>query len=274
MNYSFYYPKDVSASFIYVAPVIVGLEDKRITSFLNEKRLTDVGKKLFAIQQDLLTRKQILLPVFLDILKLSNLEIGKMDPETLYDFAVLEFDFNYWQYISDFTKLTDYNKKAMEELTKNGLKNTSLLVSQSDSMLATFPMCIWYLLAKPLSEPFFYQSYTQMGTYGYEEKLFKGLKNKNYSPEFLAGNHPKYSWKYVRSFNKFLRKKLKNTICIYGAEDPWTSCRINISSSSNNLVIINPKTNHSTLIKDIGEVQKKEIQTKLNSWLTGEVVIN
>ena len=47
LNYSFYYPKDVDASFVYVAPVLNGLEDKRITAFLHEKRLDGYGAKDF-----------------------------------------------------------------------------------------------------------------------------------------------------------------------------------------------------------------------------------
>lgn len=272
LNYSFYYPEDINASIIYVAPILTSVEDKRIELFLKEKRQTETGKRLFTIQQNFLTRKQVLLPVFLDILKLSNLELGKMDPETLYDFAVLEFDFNYWQYISDFPKLLDKNRRILNQLSKNGLANTSALQSEDDSLIALFPMCIWYMLTESLSRPFFYQSFTQMGSYGYEEQLFNGLKHKKYSPEFLAGNHPGFSRKYVRTFTRFLRKDLKNTVCIYGAEDPWTSCRI--STSEENLVIINPKTNHATLIKDVGEAPKKEIEKKLNDWLVTEVVVN
>ncbi|MGZ5247704.1 MAG: hypothetical protein ACXWV5_11685, partial [Flavitalea sp.] len=257
----------------YVAPIIIGLDDKRIKSFLQEKRSGEIGEKLFTIQKNLLQKKQVLLPIFLDILKLSHLEIGTQDPELLYDFAVLEFDFNYWQYISDFEKLTLYNRRALEDMTKNGLKNTSLLISQSDSMIATFPMCIWYLFDKSLAEPFFYQSFTQMGTYGYEEELFKGLKYETYSPEFLAGDHPKYSWKYIRTFNRFLKKRLRSTIFIYGAEDPWTACKPNISTKSDNLIIVNPGTNHSTLIKNVTESEKKKVKEKLSKWIKSEVII-
>jgi hypothetical protein len=272
LNYSFYYPKDVNASIIYVAPILTSVEDQRIADFLKEKRRTETGKKLFSIQQDLLNRKQVLMPVFLDILKLSDLEMGKMDPEILYDFAVLEFDFNYWQYISDFSKLLERNRQALSWLNTKGLAKSAVLQSQSDSMIATFPMCIWYFLTESLSKPFFYQSFTQMGTYGYEEELFTGLRQTNYSPESLAGNHPAFSKKYVKKFTRFLRKDLKNTICIYGAEDPWTSCRI--STSGKNLVIINPGTNHATLIKDVGELPKKQVEEKLNAWLITEVVVN
>lgn len=233
------------------------------------------GKRIFDIQKHLLQRKHVLMPLFLDLLKQSHLEIGTMDPETLYDFAVLEFDFNYWQYISDYSALLSRNKRRWDNMAKSGFqKNTSLLSSSNDSMIAVFPMCVWWLLDKTLSEPFFYQCFTQMGTYGYEEELFPGLKFSNYSTEYLAGDHPKFSRKYVRSFNKFLKKRLKKTIFIYGAEDPWTACRPNISAKSGNLVIINPNTNHSTLIKDVADPEKKLVQQKILEWLKRDVVIN
>jgi hypothetical protein len=275
MNYSFYYPNDMAASVVYVAPVNNSLEDKRMTAFLKEKRSTETGKKLFEIQKHLLQRKQVLLPVFQEILKYSDLNIGTMDPETLYDFAVLEFDFNYWQYISDFDRMIRFSRRSLEEMNAKGFKNTSQLISQNDSMIAIFPMCVWYFLDKPMAIPFFYQSYTQMGSYGYEEKLFKGyLKHKTYSAEFLAGKHPGYEKKYVKAFNKFLKNKLSHTILIYGAEDPWTACKPDISSTSNNLVIVNPKTNHSTLIKDLDEKDKQQVREKLQGWLKSPVVIN
>jgi hypothetical protein len=273
LNYSFYYPKDMAASFVYVAPVIKGLEDERITTFLNEKRSTETGQKLFEIQKHLLRKKSVFLPVFLEILKLSDLDIGTMDPETLYDFAVLEFDFNYWQYISDFDKLINHNTRVLEEINKRGFSSNSLLVSQNDSMLVTFPMCIWYLLDKRLSAPFFYQSYTQMGTYGYEEKLFEGyLKHKTYSPEFLAGKHPKYSRSYVKKFDKFLKNSLTNTIFIYGAEDPWTACKPNVSAKNDNLLFVNPKTNHETQIHNLDESQKQQIRERLEKWIATAAV--
>ena len=275
LHYNFYYPNDMNASFVYVCPVIKGLEDKRMTSFMREKRSTETGQRIFEIQKHLFQKKHILLPVFLELLKFSDLNIGDMDPETLYDFAVLEFDFNFWQYISDFDKLIAYNRKDLEQVITRGFKNTSLLISQNDSLVATLPSCIWYFFDKQASSAFYYQTYTQTGNCGYEEQLFKPyLKHKTYSPEFLAGKHPKYSSSYAKAFNKFLKTKLTHTIFIYGAEDPWTSCSANISSTSDNLLIINPKTNHSTLIKDVGEKEKQQIREKLNKWLNAPVVIN
>lgn len=271
LNYSYYYPEDIKASFVYVAPIIEGVEDERMTAFLSEKRSTKDGKRLFEIQQHLLMRKPHLLPVFSEILELSDMKLGNADLEKIYDFAVLEFDFNYWQYITGYDKMLDLNRSTLESLKGSGFKSSSVLISEEDSMIALFPMCVWFLLDPDISDPFFYQAYTELGSYGYEEELFTGLKNKKYSTEYLAGKHPGYSVEYVEKFNDFLKKDLERTIFIYGAEDPWTSCKPEISSTGDNLMIINPGTNHSTQIKDLSEEDKNRIEEKINRWLNVQV---
>lgn len=47
LNYSYYFPTDIAASFVYVAPVLTSLEDKRITTFLKDKRTSEMGKENF-----------------------------------------------------------------------------------------------------------------------------------------------------------------------------------------------------------------------------------
>ena len=90
--------------------------------------------------------------------------------------------------------------------------------------------------------------------------------------EFLAGQHPKYSKSYVKAFDKFLKNELTHTIFIYGAEDPWTSCRVNISATSDNLLFVNPKTNHSTQIKNLGDKEKQQVTEKLGEWINKKPV--
>lgn len=275
LNYKYYYPDDVDASFVYVAPILTGLEDKCITRFLKEKRSTETGKKIFEIQKYFLQNKERLLPVFTEVMKYSGLSMGTMDPEILYDFAVLEFDFNYWQYISDFDLMLTYNRQSLDFFITRGFQDTSLLVTQTDSLLATFPSCIWFLLDKTLSDPYYYQAYTQVGSYGYKESLFKGmLKNKDYSLEFFAGDHPPYSWEYAKAFNRFLKHDLTHTIFIYGADDPWTACQANISPANDNLLFVNAGANHNTLLKDLGDSEKLQVIEKLSTWLNSTVSLN
>ena len=271
LNYSFYFPKDMDATIVYAAPVLEGVEDERITRFLDDKRETATGKKIFAIQKYLFQKKAVLLPVFLDVLKFSGLSSDDIDPEVLYDFAVLEFDFTYWQYFADFDKLVSRNKKVLAQLAAKGFKDSSILVSQNDSMIAAFPMCISFLLDRRLSEPYFYQSFTEMGCYGYKEALFEGyLKNKNYSFEFLAGRHPGYSRSYISSFKKFLKQRLTHTILVYGAEDPFTSCKATIDATADNLLFVIPLTNHLTQLKDLGKPDKEKVRKALAEWLDTE----
>ena len=67
---------------------------------------------------------------------------------------------------------------------------------------------------------------------------------------------------------------MKNTVLIYGADDPWTSCHVILSSTSENILMINPATKHTTQIKDLGEIDKKEVSLKLDKWLESNFKVN
>jgi hypothetical protein len=283
LSYNFFYPGDVDATIVYVTPILNNKEDKRINEFLTVKRLSESGKVIFDVQMHLLRNKKKLLPVFSKMVKdkagfeemfriRKDLKLPA-DIETLYDLGVLEFDFNYWQYIGNYERMVTQNKRIFETLANGGLK-IGVALSDKDSLVATLLPCIFWMVDSAY-RPFLHQVITENGFYGYSEHLFKPyLKNAKYSIDMIYKPQVKRNIKYITEFNSFLKKRLSKTLFIYGGDDPYTAAFPTISENSDVLKIINPGTNHTTKIKDLSSLHKKLISDKLSAWLSMTVSFN
>ncbi len=100
LAYKFYFPNDMKATVVYGASLTLKAEDKQFEKFLNEKRKTEDGKKIFEQQMYLLKNKKRLLPIFIhhikEIERMTEYNFGEFDAETMYDFNVLGLDILFW----------------------------------------------------------------------------------------------------------------------------------------------------------------------------------
>ncbi len=95
--YRFFHPDDVEATVAYDAPLPRALEDPRIDAHFETVGTPECRRKLRLFQRAVLQKKQELLPLFRWYAKGKGWELS-VGEEMVFDYAVLEFPFSFWQY--------------------------------------------------------------------------------------------------------------------------------------------------------------------------------
>lgn len=268
LAYKYYYPNDVNASFAYVAPFPLEKEDKRPETFLEEKRKTEVGKRIFEYQLYLLKNKKELMPVFDKMVKAAGMNTKPLtDTEILYDYAVLEMDFTFWQNDPSIQNFERYINESYDYLVKEGFVTPIELNNFEDKMVIYLLDCV-HGFTDPNYTPHYYQAFSEMGYYGYNEKPFeKYLKQKDYPLEIFAQKTVTYNSDNAKAIKIFTETTIDKMIFIYGANDPWTATSVTVPPKSDNLLLVHPTANHSVEIGDFSANEKEKIMERLNFWL-------
>jgi hypothetical protein len=120
-------------------------------------------------------------------------------------------------------------------------------------------------------EPFYYQTLTEIGFYGYDIEPFKDYVSFTRDPDFLftapEGVTVIYDPGPMEKIDAFIRHEAENMIFIYGEDDPWTSTAVDLTYKTNSIKIVKPGGSHLTRINNLPEKQKKLVIDTLNSWL-------
>jgi len=119
--------------------------------------------------------------------------------------------------------------------------------------------------------PSFYQFLTELGYYGYRHDHLEELLVSEKEPTNLTFG-PKdvdltYRGEYVQNVLKWLDRKGKRILYIYGSLDPWTATGVVPNPKTSSLRFVDPDGDHTTRIKDLSTQQKEEIYTALRKWL-------
>jgi len=254
-EYKVFYPDDVDASIPYVAPLNYKLQDKRIDRHFSKVGTEECRKQIKDIQDYLLQNKKITLPLYQKICKQQGTSFKIMDPETAFDYSVLEFPFSFWQYTADCSKLPSVTAPDPEKLVR-------FLVQIVTQFYFTEPLD--YFAAAN------YQFFTQLGYYEYDERPFRSyLKHKDYpNSAFVPKGIPlKWDMSYIRKLKKFIRSNPQHMIYIYGEYDPWGATQARIKPGKGSLKIVKAKGTHGTTIGSLSKPQQEEVFKALNLWL-------
>jgi hypothetical protein len=260
-GYKVFYPDDVDATIAYVAPLNYKLLDKRIDRHFLKVGTPECRNQIRAIQDYLLQNKKVTLPLYEKISKQQGTAFKIMDPESAFDYSVLEFPFAFWQYTADCSILPSVNVPDPERLVRFLLQ----IVTQ-------------FYFTEPLD--YFaaanYQFYTQLGFYEYDERPFRNyLKHKDYpNSTFVPDDIPlKWDNSYVRKLKKYMRSNPQHMVFIYGESDPWGATAAKIKPGKGSLKVVKPNGTHGTTIRTLYNSQQKEVIDVLNSWLGSDLTI-
>ncbi len=182
--YQMYYPNDVDVTVAYVAPVATALEDGRHEPFINNIASKKDRKRIIKFQQEVLSRKETLLPMFEQYINISKLSF-RIPIEEVYEYCVLEYSFAFWQWVGNTDKIPK-KKETDDKLFQH-------LIAVSG------PGYFSIEGAEPIL-PFLVQAAKELGYYGYETetlseyltiKSAEGYFNrifldKGYRPEILS----------------------------------------------------------------------------------------
>jgi len=259
MIYATYYPGDVDVYVPYVGPVCRKVEDGRHEKFLAAVGHQSERDSIMMLQKELLSRRQVLVPMMDDFCKKEHLKLNAGIDE-IFDMCVLELSFSLWQWGTPVSTLP--------------------VVSSSDSLLFNFLVKTSgpdYFQPVGSSAPFFAQAQAELGYYGYDVKPFKGLLSiesaKGYMKRLMVPEEAfglEFSSKLCRDINRYLKREDPQMIFIYGEIDPWSSVMPNPNyarGKKNMRFYIKPRGSHRTRIGNMPAEISEEIWTTLSRWL-------
>ena len=270
--YKFYYPNDVEATVAYGISTTLEAEERRFKNFLATMRKTNDGKKVFQDQRYLLKNKKRLLPAFIhfneQLQKLFGIDYGKYDPETMYDYAVLDLEVVFWQSFGTYEKLQQRLESNNEELSEIGITPEHSLKSMQDKLI--YFLDISFLDTRYKAH--YYQAFSEGGYYGYDEKPFrKYLKNKEYPLSVFAGEKTIFDATFREAQQQWAATQMEHFMLIIADTDPWgRCCPIPFPENKDNLKLVLKNSNHSAKLIDFDETTRQQAIQKLKNWLNSK----
>ena len=261
MFYRATYPDDVDVSVSYVAPLNKSVEDGRHEPFLAKKvGVEDEREEVFEAQEELMERKQRLLPRFEQYVKDKNYHFS-VSAADVYDYCVMEYPFALWQWGTPVSSIPD-DDASDDVWFKNFTE-----VSSPD-----------YFSSPSDFTPFFVQAARELGYYGYSRKGLKKWQSVKSTKGYLgkimlpAGlSDIKFDKTLYKRTVKYLKENDPKHIFIYGEIDPWTASGVagwlDCSKKKNMRVYVQPRGSHRARIGNMPEGMKAEIMSRLTEWL-------
>ena len=252
-----FFPGDVDASVVYVAPLNFAAADERIDSFLQSVSSKKNRSKITDYQNYILSNYNESFNIFKSGVDDRNLKF-KHSTDTVFELSVMEADFAFWQWSGDPTIIpdtTDSLAKAVEFLFSIGAAG----FFETVSLERTFP--------------FFVQAYKEIGLYNYNtEKVIDKLRaykgNMNNYETFIPKD---LKFEYTSQTTRFVKNVLDtagvNMIYIYGELDPWSATAYTPPATVNSVKFVNKDGNHTSRIKHLSERQQKEALKLIKKWM-------
>ncbi|MBK8450434.1 MAG: S28 family serine protease [Saprospiraceae bacterium] len=252
--YSLTYPKDLKATIAYVAPFALEQEDKRTIEHYTKKvgRL-ECRQKVREFQRNLLKHRN---EIKLLLIELENRDGVKfeIDKDKVIDFASMEYPFSFWQW-----------GFACQDIPSKDAKADELF----DHIEAVVDFNYYDNVSYKRFLPAYYQFMTEFGYYGFDTSgvsdllIYPQLSNLEFAPKDADLT---FHGEYINKMHEKARSHSNNMIYIYGAQDPWTSCAIELSNKSNALKLVKYNGAHRTRIRDFSESDKQLVYKCLKKW--------
>ncbi|MBN1651148.1 MAG: hypothetical protein JW857_07460 [Bacteroidales bacterium] len=254
--FRYYYPNDVRVSMPYVAPLNIEQEDPRINLFLRTVGNLECRAKLLHLQRKLLAKEKEILPL-LEKYKIDHHMVFLQSDGLVFEFAVLEIPFTFWQWAPFTCKSLDKVENTAEslfaKLVEAGILDMYSVESQS-----------YYL-------PFLVQAYQEIGYYNFDVDSLKPQLNYVTNPSngvFLPDSlRLPYLDHQMENVHHWLANKGNNFLYIYGELDPWVSTSPNPDARTNALKMVLSGGSHATRLKDFSEKEQKRAIDLIKQWL-------
>ncbi len=254
--YRYFFPDDVDVSIPYVAPINIAQEDPRPTEFLRHVGPDSVRARIEEFQVQALRDEKQALPA-LGRLAQEKKYTFSLGPALVYEFAVLEYPYAFWQYGGVEMMAGMPSDTATGEEIVRHLDAVVHFRMYDDKGISYFA-------------PFQYQAYTEMGYYTYDitdvKPYLTTLRNPSNRVLAPAGVDLTYRPEVFQAINTWLRYEGKNFVYIYGENDPWTASAVELTGVTNSIKMVNKGGNHSSKIRDLDPEQKKVVYRALEEW--------
>ena len=176
----------------------------------------------------------------------------------IFDLCVLEYDFAFWQWGEDYTKIPDSNASDQE------LCDHLIRACEPD-----------YFSPATSNTPFNVQAMRELGYYGYDITPFKGLLSIERTEGYMRRVTIPDSLTYIEfdanlheKVNKFLNEEDIPMMFIYGENDPWTATGVTWLKDKKHMhVFIDPEGSHLARVGTMPEATQQKIKKIFKKWL-------
>ena len=255
-----YFPDDVDATVGYVCPLNFSIEERRCYEFLDQVGSEECRQRIHDFQEMLLCNKDRYFPAFKKRIDEDGYHFSLGDTAG-YELTVLEYSFAFWQWGNTDCETIPTDTVSAEEAI-NHLNNVAGLSWVSDEGIAGL-------------QPFFYQSLTEIGFYGYDHSEFgacvEHLDYQTFDFTCPEGVNCIYDPKPMEKVDNFVRHHGDNMIFIYGEWDPWSAPGVQITGKTNSFKVVKPEGSHGTRIRNLPEDQRQKVLNALGEWLDCEI---
>ena len=261
MFYRATYPDDVDVSVSYVAPLNRAVEDGRHERFLAKRVGTKAERKaIVAAQQELMRRKQRLMPLFDEHCRQHGYHFS-LPTTDIYDYCVLEYPFALWQWGTPVSTLP--TTEANDSTWMSSLMEVAgpEYFSQPNKFM-----------------PFDVQAARELGYYGYSLRDIRKWASVSDTHGYLKTlmlpdslRHYDFDPTLYRRTVKYLKKNDPRHIFIYGENDPWSASGVctwlDCRKKQNMRIYVQPRGSHRARIDNMPPDMKREITDRLSEWL-------
>lgn len=260
LAYKMHYPNDVDATLLYSTPVKNKMVDNRIEAFMKRTATSECGRKVTAFQKLAFRKKKDLVPLFQNFAVKSGLKFTSLEPESVFDYMLLEYPFSFWQNCNDCDVIPDSTDS-----------HTDIL----QHIITVIPPRFYSDENIKIINPAFYMFYHELGYYEYDEAPFKKwLKNKDYPNRVFAPGRDSIPFNdtYLKQLTVFLTgKKANNIMFIYGALDPWAAVQAQLKFNKSSVKYIVKTGCHRSRIYQLPVEFQNQAFTLLSFWLQWDV---
>lgn len=251
------YPDDVDATVAYVAPIMFSREDPRLLAALEANLGRDTLDRLEEIQVALLQNKE---EVMERVFPASIADLLYIDAETLMEYTVAVLPF-----------LVESPEADSLEIPPPDADIAELCAFFADHVHFSH----YNRSSRQIQQSLYYQAATQIGYFGYPrdhlEPYLSADQTIDCSLLTYPGPIPPFQAAAMRGVQERLKTVGNNIIYIYGENDLWTACSVELSGQVNALKIIHPDGDHKVRIQDLTPSDRALVLSTLDEWLEMEI---
>jgi hypothetical protein len=255
-----FYPDDVYATVAYVAPLSLR-DDPRYIRFLDNVGTSACRDRLHALQQAVLDRKAEILPLLLAEANQNGWTYNHLGIDKAYEHLVEEFYFSFWQTSS----ITVCDAVPAPDATAY------------DIYTWLHPLVGWDYFsdqALDVSEPFYYQSATQLGYAAPYDYFLKGLSypGTDIAEQYVSRPLPPYDYAALLDVQLWLALQGQRIMLIYGNSDPFSAVghyELGLACDSYEYWA---QTNHAAHVVSLDPATQAAALQTLSRWAAAPIV--
>ena len=248
-----FFPEDVDATVAYVAPMMFSREDPRILEWVRSKLGTDTVEQCENLQVTLMKNREHVLSRLSSAVDPGDLFINV---DLFFELTVLNLPFDLFLRGEDFP---------------SSLPIDSNLEKKIDFYLEVMDLSPYLKRNRNVQSTLHYQTATELGFFSYPRDHLKQYLTYRDDLDCAAfadqDSVPDFNVQTMTTVLNNLKDSNPRMIMIYGAQDMWSSCRIDTSGLINTVTIVHDGSGHDVSISDLTHSERESVYSNLREWI-------